>query len=103
MRARGRTRIHERTDAGREHVPEHAVTQAEAGHARPNGLDRARHVESNAFLARRTQAHEQPGERRVQPVEIRPVDRGSLDADEHLVGLGGGVSTSRTSTTSGGP
>ena len=78
-----------RPAAEREHVPEHAVTGLEAGRARPNGLDRPGHVESNALLPRGARTHEQSRERpaRVQPVEIRAVDARGLDADEHLVSL----------------
>ncbi len=77
----------------REQVGEDLVARPESRHARSDGLDDAGDIDSDAMVPRRTEAHEQAGERRPgrETVEIGPVDGRRAHADEHLVVRGNGT------------
>ena len=80
----------ERARAERIQVGEHAVARLEPGHARPDGVDDAGHVDADALEPRRAQAGRRPGDRghAVQEVEVDPVGRRSDDPDDDDIAAG---------------
>ena len=88
---------------GAEPGAEHLVAGLELLHVCADGLDLSREVGPHGRLLGPTQAVRQPGEERpVHAVPLGRVDGRRMHADEYLVRLERGLSTSRSSSASGG-
>jgi hypothetical protein len=84
-RVLGRARVFgECTRAVGEKIREDLIARPKPCHLRSDGLDHARDIESEPRVPRCPQADEQPDEAGpwADTVEVRPVDRRCLDADE---------------------
>ena len=85
--SRAQTNSANEPGAVREQIREHAIARPEAGHLRPDRLDDAGDIQSEAQVARPAEADEQADElgTRRDPVEIAAVHRCGADADEDLI------------------